>query len=136
MYRKYIRKMIAPLMKDYGFEKVNKNSILYYKKKIACNMYVTIEIQKVRAIPKITCNITISEDVYINVYDYYRLGDFLKYSGSDIWWSIEESMIEESFIEIVTLMKERLFPYLEELNNEDFMKEYLNNKKIRIALDD
>ncbi|KIR01485.1 hypothetical protein P261_00299 [Lachnospiraceae bacterium TWA4] len=137
MYKKYVRKLIAPLMKVHGFDKVNKNSVLYYRKKIALDVYILIDIQKVRAVPRVTCNITISKDIDgFDVYDFYRLGDFLEYSGSDIWWSTEESEIEMSFIEISTFMQECLFPALEKLEDEKIVKEYLDNRKLRWSFED
>ena len=140
MYRKYCRRLLKPILVENGFYPSTSRSVTSYEKNIAMGMRIGIDIQRNKWYPTITININVLKETTIeglkifNTIEDYRLGHFSLYPFQDLWWSIEEEKIEESFQEVVNIMQNKLFPALEAFENEKFMEQFLANKKISNSL--
>ena len=109
MYNKYIRKILIPILVENGYEPDPPRSLRTFKKDTKTGFTISIEIQKSRCHPCITINILIFETGYDCSIVNCRLGN-LVYSSRDIWWSVESSKIENSFQDILKIIKETMLP--------------------------
>ena len=130
MYNKYIRKILKPILVENGYEPDPPRSLKTFKKHTKTGFTIYIEIQKERRRPWITINILISEAGEECSFVNCRLGKLI-YSSRDIWWSVESSKIENSFQDIVTIIKETMLPELEKWENQEFVNEFLENPRYR-----
>lgn len=128
MYNKYIRKILMPILVENGYKPDPPRSLRTFKKDTKTGFTISIEIQKSRRHPCITINILIFEAGYDCSIVNCRLGN-LVYSSRDIWWSVESSKIENSFQDILKIIKETMLPELEKWENQEFINEFLENPR-------
>lgn len=137
MYRTYCRKRIKPFLAKQGYTPTSPKSVIAFEKETNTGITIVIDVQKWRGRPLITININLfqtdeknEKGILASSIDFYRLGEFSLLPYEDMWWPIDERRIEQSFSEIEELMRNTLFPALEQLEEESFAQRFLRNEEI------
>ena len=140
MYKKYCEKIIEPLLMENGYYP-SVDCPLTYCKDLSTGIGIEIDIQKGKWYKHIRANIWIldlvngkEKDSFPDSIESYQLGDFLGMGEKDIWWSVKKVDIDETFLKIEKIMKETLLPALKELEDENFVKDYVKNIKLNREL--
>ena len=137
MYKKYCKKIIEPLLLENGYSRVSN---VLFEKDLSTGMKIAIDIQKFRGKNFITINIAVidtdsNEDGLIHNLLECRLGDFLTNRQYDIWWSVKKEDIDESFLQIENIIKDRLLPALRELEDTKFAEDFIRNIQLTYELE-